>query len=206
MKKILNKKFIIFLSIISLTFLIFSLIYKPQTPSPQLLISSPTQNARSSSLTDPIQLKFDQPIDPSLLTISSIPAESWSIESGLDNNSITLKSKQYLRVDTNYSLSIVYKNIQITTLNFKTMTQQGDPRYTQEVLSELERDYPLAAKTPLTTSQYRVVYSSPMTLEITLKNSNLTSAEVIDEVKSWVTKNGGDSIAHKYVIARAPAN
>ncbi len=71
---------------------------------------------------------------------------------------------------------------------------------------ELARDYPLAQKLPYSTPDYRVVYSSPMTLEITLKNSNLTSVEVIDEIKSWVTKNGGDVANHKYVIAPAPAN
>ena len=39
---------------------------------------------------------------------------------------------------------------------------------------------------------------------IALKNPNLTSAEAIDEVKSWITANGGDAGAHKYVVSYKP--
>ena len=61
----------------------------------------------------------------------------------------------------------------------------------------MARDYPLATKVPYENNDIKIVYSAPMALEITLKNPNLTSAEVIEAVKSWVTQNGGDADAHK---------
>lgn len=204
MKKFLNKKILIILSIITLIILIFSLFYKSKLPSPQLLSSSPTSNSQRVSLTGSIQLKFDQNIDLARLTVTSNPPEDWSIQSGDDNSLIILRSKQYLRVETEYFLSILYDKQLISTLNFRTTPQQGDPRYTQQVLQEMARDYPLSVKLPYSTSQYRVVYSAPLTLEITIKNPNLTSAQAISEIKSWVTSVGGDAGAHKYVIGTNP--
>lgn len=201
MNKYLNKKTLTIFSLITGVILIISLFYKPAAPTPELLLSSPTQNSQKVSLTDPLQLKFDQKIDESLLSITSDPQESWTIQTSGDGSLVTLRSKQYLRVETKYTLHITYSGRPIYTLNFKTIPQQGDPRYTQEVLQEMDRDYPLSTKLPYNTESYRVVYSSPMTLEITLKNDDISSTDAISEIKSWVTKNGGDSLSHKYVIA-----
>lgn len=195
-----HKKFLVIFTVITIGVFIASLIYRPQAPEPELLMSIPTQNAQKVSLTNPIQLKFDQKIDPSLLAINSEPSEVWSTQIEGDGSLLTLKSKQLLRVETKYSLHIAYQNQPLYTLNFKTLPQQGDPRYTQEVLLEMDRDYPLSTKLPYTTNSYRVVYSAPMTLEISLKNTDLSSADAISEIKSWVTKNGGDSMAHKYIV------
>lgn len=204
MKKYLNRKNIIIFSIVTLIALIFSLFYKPKPPLPQLISSSPISNAQRVSLTDSIQLKFDQDIDSTRLVIKSSPPEDWSIQVGNDNSTIILKSKKYLQVETSYSLSILYGDKSVSTLNFKTIPQQGDPRYTQGVLKEMDRDYPLAVKLPYNTPSYRVVYSAPLTLEITLKNQNISSATAIGDIKAWVTQNGGDASSHKYVIGTDP--
>jgi methionine-rich copper-binding protein CopC len=206
MKKLLNKKFFTILSVIVFIFLIFSLFYKPKPALPKIISSLPSANSTSVLVTDPIQLKFDQPVDPSLLTVSSNPPEVWAIQSGDDNTIATLKSKQYLRAETPYSLSILYHNQPTFTLNFKTIPQQGDPRYTQGVLQEMSHDYPLAKFTPYETTQYLVVYSSPMTLEITLKSPNIPHDQAISDIRAWVTSVGGDATAHQYVIAtQSPA-
>jgi hypothetical protein len=204
MKKLLTKKYIIILGIIAFLFLIFSLIYKPIEPLPQLLTSLPAQDSQKVSLTDPVRLKFDQEVDPSLLTITSTPTEEWFIQAGDDKSIIILKSKQYFHVETKYVINISYKNEPISTLNFKTIAQQGDPRYTQEVLSEMDRDYPIAVKLPYTSNLYRVIYSAPMTLEISIKNDNILPEKAFSDIRAWVTSVGGDADAHKYVISDEP--
>ncbi len=204
MKKFLTKKNIIILAIIAIVFLIFSLFYKPAEPLPQITSTIPAQNSQKVSLTAPVRLKFDQKIDPSLITITSTPTEEWSIQNSEDMSIIYLKSKQYFHVGTEYSLSVSYNNQPISTLNFKTIAQQGDPRYTQEVLREMDRDYPLATKLPYNTDLYRVVYSAPMVLEITIKNPNITPEKAFSEIRAWVTSVGGDANAHKYVVSDKP--
>lgn len=204
MKNLLNKKNIIILAVIAVVFLIFSLFYKPKQPLPQLLLSSPTEGSARASLTDPIQLKFDQELDLTLLTVTSTPIEEWSIQPGDNKFVVILKSKQYLHVETKYALNINYNKQPITTLNFKTIAQQGDPRYTQEVLNEMARDYPIAVKLPYSTDLYRVVYSAPMILEITIKNENILPEKAFSEIRAWVTSVGGDADAHKYVISDKP--
>lgn len=204
MKNLLNKKNIIILAIIAIILLMFSLLYKPKQPLPKILLSSPAEGSDRASLTEPIQLKFDQEIDPTLFTVTSTPTEEWTIEPGDSKFVITLKSKQYLRVETKYSLSVAYNNQAVSTLNFKTIPQQGDPRYTQGVLKEMDRDYPIAQKLPYNSTLYRVIYSAPMTLEITIKNENITSEKAFSDIRTWVTSVGGDASAHKYVISDKP--
>lgn len=205
MKLLSNKKFLLFLGLLTFIVFIFSLFYKPPTPLPAVIQSSPTQNSNKVNYFDTLTLRFNQAIDPSLITISSTPAEDWSIDS-VSGDTVSLKSKQYFQVDTSYVVNISYKNQLIYTLSFKTTHQQSDPRYAQEVMNEIKRDYPLAVKTPYETTDYSVAYSKPLTLEITLKNSTIKASDVISEVKSWVTKNGGDSLAHQYTIAPATGN
>lgn len=200
MKILTNKKFIIFLGLVTLVIFITSLFYKPTPPLPEVTQSVPTPNATKVNHFDTINLQFNQTIDPSLISVSSTPQEEW-IVSSTDKDTISLKPKQYFHVDTTYVVNVSYSQQLVYSLNFKTAHQQSDPRYAQEVVSEIKRDYPLAVKTPYETDNYSVIYSTPLTLEITLKNNNLGPSDIIAEVKAWVTKNGGDPIAHKYVIA-----
>lgn len=200
-KKIFTPKVLIISSFFILVFFLISLFYRPVSPLPLIISSDPANNAQSVISPDTIKLKFDQNLDISLLRVESSPPEDWSIQSGLDPTLVILKSKQYFHADTLYSISLFYNEKQLPPLTFKTIHQQGDPRYTRQVLTDMERDYPLAQKLPLKTPQYRVVYSAPMTLEITILNPNLTSSEVVDDIKTWVIQNGGNAATHKYVVA-----
>lgn len=201
MKKFFNKKTILILLAITLVAVVVSFVYKPVNPLPKVISSSITTNTTKVNYFDPIQLKLDQSISPAKISVKSVPEELWDITSAEgDPTTILLNHTQYFRVNTNYSLTIFYDNQQISVLTFKTAPQQNDPRYVQEVNNEMARDYPLATKVPYETNNYSVVYSLPLTLEITLKNFDLSEDEAIAEVKSWVTKNGGNSAAHKYVI------
>lgn len=200
LKSLLNKKYIILLGVLALIVLIVSLFSNPPTDQVKVLSSSPLPNSTSVRHTDSIIIRFDLPVDTALLAASSIPEEVWNITSNYPTE-IVLTSKQYFRVDTQYVLNLVYDGSPIYTLNFKTIPQQSDPRYAQEVVQELANNYPLASKIPFENTLFRIVYVSPLTIEITNKNPNLTSQEIIDEVRSWVTQNGGNAIDHKYIVA-----
>lgn len=199
MQILTNKKFLIFLGIITLAFFIFSFLYKPPVTIPTVILTFPAQNANKVNYFDPILIKFDATIDPSLVSVTSSPAEDWLINNS-SKDSVELKSKQYFRVDTNYTLNVSYNKTNVYTLNFKTIPQQSDPRYAQEVMNEIERDYPLSTKLPYETDQYSVLYSTPLTLEITLKSEDVDKDMVIAEVRAWVARVGGNVTIHKFVV------
>lgn len=188
------------LGILTLIAVVISLIYNPPLPLPQVITSSPTQNSKKVNYFDTIKIKFNGPINTDLLTASSVPEEVWEI-SEERGNIVNLKSKQYLQVDKEYILNLSYDNKPLYSLSFKTIPQQSDPRYAQEVMSEIERDYPLSTKLPLEAPGYSVLYSTPLNLEITLKNDGATKDEILVAVRAWVKQNGRDPDSHTYSFA-----
>jgi len=200
LKSFLQKKYLILLGIVALVFLLISLLTNPLSDPPKVIQSSPLPGSSTVRHADSILVRFDQAIDTSLLTITSVPEEVWNISPGFLEE-ITLTPKQYFRVDTDYVLNLSYEDEPLYSLNFKTIPQQSDPRYAQEVVQDLAKNYPLASKIPFENTLFRIVYLSPLTIEITNKNPNLTSQEIIDEVRSWVSQNGGNAADHKYVVA-----
>jgi hypothetical protein len=201
MQIISHKNFLLALSICTLSLFVFAVLYKPTPPLPKLIASTPIFNAVNVPVTDPIGLKFDRAIDPSQLFLHSTPPEEWAIQSGSDVSAIVAKPKQFLEAKSGYVISIDYNGRNVATLRFTTIPQQGDPRYTQQVLQEVDRDYPLAKFTPYDTPGYHVVYSAPLTLQITLKSSVIKRDQAISDIVSWVTSVGGDASAHQYLIA-----
>jgi hypothetical protein len=133
--------------------------------------------------------------------ISSVPEENWNV-SQTDTQTLSLGHSQYLKSNTSYLINIIYKTKPLTSLAFITAGGQADPRYYQQVQADLSSKYPLATYTPYDTPLYRVVYSAPMTLEITLKSPTISRAQAISDIKSWVTSIGGDASSHQYVIAK----
>lgn len=200
MQLLLNKKFLIALALLALLTTILSLVLKPRDVVPKVVSSSPANGSTNVTHFDSIEFVFDHPLDQELVLAQSIPAEDWVVTPS-GTNVVVLRPKKYLRVDTPYSLSLRYAGEEIYSLSFKTIPQQSDPRYAQQVVEDLRRDYPLAHIVPHETPLYRIVYTSPLALEITIINQNLTSQEIIAEVKSWVSQNGGDASSHKYTIA-----
>ena len=199
----LKQRLIIILSVLALfIIIILTLRQSSPLPIPTMLSSQPTSNSQNASVFSPIKLIFDSPLDPSLISISSTPPEVWTPQ--VSGNNLTLTHEQFFHANQEYSVNIYYNDSLLTTLNFKTHAEQNDPRYLQTVQEEMDHDYPLATSFPYETSVLRVVYISPMTLEITLKSDSLTEKEAMSQIKSWVTKNGGDSTTHKYQVISAP--
>lgn len=199
-KALLTKKTLLAFGIVAFGLFLLSLLTNPPLDQPTVLQSSPLPGSTTVRHTDSIILRFDQAIDTSLLAISSVPEEAWSVSPGIIEE-VVLTPKQYFRVDTDYILNLSYQDRPLYSLNFKTIPQQSDPRYAQEVVQELAKNYPLASKIPFENSLFRIVYVSPLTIEVENKNPNLTSQEIIDEVRAWVTQNGGNASAHKYIVA-----
>ena len=169
-------------------------------PNPQIKLTSPVDSSQKVAIYTDINYVFDQDVlvqDLSFQITPEVPLTNKQVKP----DSITLTPKRTLQPSTTYTITLYWQDKQIHVLTFTTQATQTDPILIENMKTELARDYPLGQKLPLDNSQYRVVYSAPMTLEITIKNPNLTSKEIIDEVKSWVTQNGGDASAHKYVVA-----
>ncbi|MEI8232386.1 MAG: Ig-like domain-containing protein [bacterium] len=203
MHKILtNKKFLIALAIIAIIALFFSFLPK-RVITPTLLSSIPVDKATKVSVFEPLSFTFDQNLLPNLVTINSIPEESWDIEQE-GPNKIILNHKKFLIVNQSYVVSVYYNKKLASTITFTTKAEQNDPRYLQTVQTTMDRDYPIAVKLPYSTDSYRVVYSAPMILEISLKNENITPEKAFSDIRAWVTSVGGDASAHKYIISDKP--
>lgn len=194
------KKIITPLAILTIGSVILSL-FKVQKLS--LVSSSPTNNSSLSNLNQPILLEFNQKINLEDLKFQIVPEEKFA-PSKIENTKVMLTFNKVFQINTNYLVTILYKEKQLDQINFTTTISpntQYDARFLEEVQNNMDDKYPLMVKTPYISPQFRVVYSAPLTLEITLTNPNLTSSEAIEEVKSWVTQNGGDVAAHTFVIA-----
>lgn len=192
------------ISVLAILFIYFSTKKTNKPSEPVAIISSvPANDSQNASVFDPIKITFNQTVDPADLSVISVPAEDWTVSSNTQD-SVSLNHKVYLRVATNYKLTISYKGSVLGILNFETVKSQNDPRQLQNLQSELNRDYPLASLTPYETADYRVVYSAPLTLEIDLKSS-ISSEDAISQIKSWVKTNGVDPDTHKYVVVSSPS-
>lgn len=198
-----NRKFVTFISFVLAILTIVSLVIlnrKQAAALPKIVNSDPSFGTTNGDIFKPISLDFNLPVISSDFSITSAPPENWTIsQSG--SASILLTHQQILHPATLYTLNLTWQNKPLPPLTFTTQLAQGDPRLVQELTEELTRDYPLARFTPYETSNYKVVYSAPMTFEITIKNPNLKSDEVVTEIKAWVTQNGGDVSAHKFIVA-----
>lgn len=201
---ILSKKFLIILGIVAIIALIFSSI-KPKLIPPVLLASNPQNNQVKVSTVLPIELKFKEQVVNDEFIVSSVPETSWT-PTQKDPTTISLTHPKQLIPSTPYLLTIMWNETVVAKLSFTTEATQQDYEVIKNVKDEVARNYPLARLVPVETSNLRAIYSAPMTLEITLKNPNLTSTEAIDEVKSWVTDKGGDAVSHKYVVASPSSN
>lgn len=205
MKRFLNTKFIIIFSVITFILVIISLFQRPAPPTPAVMRTYPAQEATNIPYFDPIQIEFDRVIEIGKVEIVSDPPEEWT-KTLREANILVLDHKQYFRVDKEYVVSVSYEGKVVHTLRFRTTPQQSDPRYAQEVKSQMDREYPLATFFPYENSEYTVMYKSPLLLEITPKGVILTEEDMIREVRELVKEQGVDPETHKYTVARSTAN
>jgi hypothetical protein len=200
MLKILSHRItIVLLAVLALITLLFSIFYRPKPATPKLLEVSPKDRSEINYF-DEIRLRLDKAINQDGLVVNSIPEEEWEILVK-PNSSLIVKSKKYLQVNTQYLLNITYQNSPIASLTYTVKPQQSDPRYAQEVAEEIKRDYPLAAKIPYEAPGFTVLYKSPMTFEITLKEGVEERSEIINAVRDWVKENGLDPDSHTYTFS-----
>ena len=200
MKKYLTPKTILVFGLITLTTFIAAVFLSLKQSRAAVVVSIPKSNAINVRLGQSILLDFNQEINADYLEIQSIPEESWEI-SNQDSDTIILAHKLAFHPSTNYILNIFAEAELVHSLTFTTEKSQGDIRLIQTIEDKMKIDYPLSKKLPYETARFKVVYSAPLTLEITSKNPNLKSQELIDAVKSWVIQNGADASTHKYIVA-----
>ncbi len=192
------KIMVVLIMIIAFVTLIFYLLRHGQSTQKPLAItgSIPAENASGVSVFDPITITFNQAVDSSNITVTSLPSENWSISQEAPNL-IKIDHQLYLHVATAYKLTILQNNSILGTLAFETAHEQNDPRDYQITQAILKKNYPLASLIPYQTPDYRVIYSAPLTLEIDI-TSSMSSEVAISQVKSWVQSNGIDPSTHKY--------
>jgi len=192
-------KYVVGLIILTVISLVFAYFYHP---SPIILEVKPTNGTNLANLRTPITIIFNKPVDINKIKILLVPEEKFDTTQPT-NNSIILNFPNFLPLNRQYSINIIYDKKSLGTFSYSTSNNnvQFDANLIQEVENDRKINYPLLFKLPYTTSNYSAGYSAPLTLEITPLNPNLTSSEIIDEVKSWVKQNGGDVTAHKFVVA-----
>ena len=194
------KKIIIVFAILTLIAFLLSFFIKK---SPQLLSSYPSNNSNLNDPNSPIALEFDQKIDINDYKFVITPIETFT-PIQISDTEISISFSKSLLINSKYTLIIQYKNEPVGQIVFTTNAPPGtqfDARFNQDIQNELDAQYPLIAKTPYETPTLRVVYSAPMTLEITIKNRGISSQKATEEVRSWVTSVGGDATTHKYIIS-----
>lgn len=192
-----KKLIIIFLGLVSVILLIIGSL--PSKP-PKIILLKPQDLSKNIDLRTPLTYSIDLTVNIDDLKITSTPSNNMTL-SFKDKNTLIAEHKLAFQPSTKYTFEIFWKNKLISTNSLTTTKSQEDPNLIEKMNNELARDYPLAQKLPLKTTNYRVVYSSPLTLEIELLNANTSATDIVNEVKSWVTKNGGDVSIHKFVIA-----
>lgn len=171
--------------------------------APKLIEPIPKTIPNLADPNAPLTLMFDRAVALNDFSFTLKPAEEIMPEA-TDQTTIVINFKKPRAINLKYLLTANYKNSPLFELTFTTNVSQNtqyDARFNQEIQKELDQDYPLITQTPHNTPLYRVVYSAPMTLEITIKNPSIGSTEAIADAKEWVRSLGGDVEAHKYVIA-----
>jgi hypothetical protein len=168
-------------------------------PSPIITKTKPLDKAVDVPLLPTIELHFDRDITLSDITLSVAPFID--LRSTLTSpTTITFVPTSPLTPTTTYVFSVSILDSSPYQFSFTTQSTQTDQALLDRLNSELDRDYPLAAKTPYETPQFRVVYSAPLTLKITLKSSALTPDSATNQVQDWVKARGINPTTHQYIV------
>lgn len=200
MQKLFNLKTIAILALLTLIVVLISFFYRSKPPFPKVVSSIPANNSTGVLYDQPLTIVLDQVINPSLISVTSEPTESWTVKAG-NGTAIILEHSQYFRVDSDYRIALTYQESPLYTFSFHTLAQQSDPRYTQSVVNQIERDYPLASKLPVESGGVRVLYDSPLTLVITILNPGLSQTQALEAAHQIVAGFGLDPSSHTYIFA-----
>lgn len=198
-----SKKFLAVFAIVTIVVFVFSF-FGPSLKSPIITKTTPQNNAKNVSVIAPIELVLTGTYDIQKITMTSVPETEWNITESTQNTIIGKHTKPLLQ-NTLYLVNIYWGGESIHKFNFTTENTQTDYELLKKLDDELARDYPLAKIIPYDTPSFRMIYVAPLSFEITVKNPNLTSTEVIGEAKKWVKDNGVDPDKHDYTIAPSVA-
>jgi hypothetical protein len=202
MNKYLSRKNLIIFSIGII--LLGTLILLPMSYRPipiTIEATTPLDKSTQNSVMINPQIQFNKSILASDISIASSPDENWTINQ-VDKQTISLSHKKYLYLNTKYVLTIKYLDQVVSIYTFSTAPGQTDPRFLQQVQDKMDAQYPLMGETPRFTQGYSLVYSAPLTLEITILDSKITPSDIILQAKAWVTQNGLAPDSHQYKIAQ----
>ncbi len=193
------KKILIFTLILGLIIGIVLLLRRPITV-PELISATPPNNSIQVDLLSPIVFEFKDEVSANDFAISSTPDMSWQIK-GQNINTLIATHSPAFRSGTRYVVTLMWKGEALLTHELTALQTQQDIKLIDSMQNELSRDYPLGQKTPYETTSFRVVYSAPLTLQITLKNTDLAPESAISIIRSWVKTNGLDPASHNYIIS-----
>lgn len=200
--ELFTKKRLIALATIVALAVVISFVSSLSQPKPSLVGVSPKDQATNVSLTDPIVYTFvEQNLTASDFSLNSSPNHQWTLS--INGNGVIATPQSHLDSEKKYTLTLQWKGQTVSTITLTTQPTQTDYQLIDEIKNEVAQDYPLAAQIPYETNLLRVVYSAPLTLEITLKSPVLSSAQAISQVKAWANSKGGDASVHKYIVIPA---
>jgi len=198
-KFFVNKKAIIIFSIITTLLFFYSLLPKKEVP-PILIGSTPANSSSNFSTIGTIILKYDRAIAAEKFTITSIPESAWQIKQQSDKQ-LSVKPINQLSRITPYTLNINWQGELLHTFYLTTEDTQTDYEIINKVKSEIEKNYPLAAKIPYEQPGFKVQYQKELTLEIILKKENVERDIILNTVRDWVKENGLDPDSHTYTFS-----
>lgn len=194
-----QQRYLIPLALILILFFLTTFFLTSRPTTPKITQTNPLDYATKVSLYDNLKITYDKPLAVSEISYNLFPSTPLSVTA--DKESHVIVPSRPLQPSTEYSLQIKWNEQMLKTLVFTTNPSQTDPILIENIKTELERDYPLGQKLPLNKPGFRVVYSAPLTLEITLKNEGAERDGVINAVRDWVKENGQEPDSHTYTIA-----
>lgn len=196
-----RSRIIIILSVVAGILLGIKLIL-PEEKKLELIESSPSNNQEGVKIFSTLKFAFNLTTSSEELIILTNPDFGYSSDN-FDKNTIEIKPENPLEFETEYSIVIKNNKYKDFYEVVKFKTENGEiPAYTQEQQKEfyeqLERqtykDYPLFDFIPYQTDNFTVGYSRPLILSITLKKD---TAEIRQEVLTWIRSKGVDPATHK---------
>lgn len=201
MARWLNRKTFLLAALVLGVFLLFRFLPSPLAPT--LTATTPLPQSTNVPLLPTVKLQFDLPISPSDVTLLATPPIEFRLVAATDQV-LSFSPTAPLSPLTRYTLTITTPNPEPFTLIFTTMATQTDSALLDRLHTKLADQYPLAKQTPYTTTLYRVTYSAPLTLKITVTDPSLSDQQAIAQVQAWVKAHQLDPSSHQYAVVKTP--
>lgn len=167
--------------------------------TPKLVETNLINGQTNVDLNTELVLVFDKPVNQKKVRVISTPPDDYTLTKDAPAKLRASHSRSFYQ-DTNYVVEIYYNNSLVQALSFHTQKSESNPRDLQVIQEEVERDYPVAAKLPLTKSNYQIVYVAPLTLQVELYDESLDQRLIAKEIAAWLQSEGIDPTSHELVF------